>query len=103
MTLCVRLLLRANLRIQPVSDELISHILEQLGLHPGGGNRQGWKVLVVREQSSRLRLRELIEPQMRRYVAQVKAGEAPLNTINPSQVSDAEIAKHQCPARCWIT
>ena len=57
---------------QPVSDELISHILEQARFAPSGGNRQGWKVLVVREASSRLRLRELIEPQMQRYVAQVK-------------------------------
>ena len=84
---------------QPVSDELISHILEQARFAPSGGNRQGWKVLVVREQSSRLRLRELIEPQMRRYVAQVKAGEAPLNTINPSQVSDAEIAETPVPGQ----
>ena len=49
-------------------------------------------MLVVREASSRARLRELIEPQMRRY-GTGKAGEAPLNAIHPSQVSDADIAK----------
>jgi len=54
---------------------------------------------VVREESSRARLRELIEPQMQRYVAQVKAGEAPLNTIIPSQVSDADIANTQVPGQ----
>ena len=79
----------------PVTDEVIANILEQARFAPSGGNRQGWKVLVVRQDSSRARLRELIEPQMRRYVAQVKAGEAPLNTINPSQVTDAEIADTQ--------
>ena len=56
-----------------------------------GVNRQGWKVLVVREESSRAMLRELIAPQMQRYVAQVKAGEAPLNTINVSQVKPRDL------------
>ena len=81
----------------PVSDEVIAGILENARFAPSGGNRQGWKVLVVREEASRVKLGELIKPQMQRYVAQVKAGEAPLNTINPSQVSDAEIAQTQVP------
>lgn len=82
----------------PVTDEMIASILEQARFAPSGGNRQGWKVLVVREDASRAKLRQLIEPQMQRYVAQVKAGEAPLNTINPSNVSAAEIAQTQVPA-----
>ena len=82
---------------QPVSDETIAKILEEARFAPSGGNRQGWKVLVVREESSRAVLRELIAPQMQRYVAQVKAGEAPLNTINVSQVSDEEVAATQVP------
>ena len=77
---------------QPVSDGTIAKILEEARFAPSGGNRQGWKVLVVREDSSRAVLRELIAPQMRRYLAQVKAGEAPLNTINTSRVSDEEVA-----------
>ena len=84
---------------QPVSDGTIAKILEEARFAPSGGNRQGWKVLVVREDSSRAVLRELIAPQMRRYVAQVKAGEAPLNTINTSRVSDEEVAATQVPER----
>ena len=82
---------------QPVSDGTIAKILEEARFAPSGGNRQGWKVLVVREDSSRAVLRELIAPQMQRYVAQVKAGEAPLNTINTSRVSDEEVAATQVP------
>lgn len=81
----------------PVSDEIIANILEQARFAPSGGNRQGWKVLVVRENASRVRLRELIEPQMQRYVAQVKAGEAPLNTVHPTNVSDQQIAETEVP------
>ena len=84
---------------QPVSDGTIAKILEEARFAPSGGNRQGWKVLVVREDSSRAVLRELIAPQMQRYVAQVKAGEAPLNTINTSRVSDEEVAATQLPER----
>ena len=84
---------------QPVSDGTIAKILEEARFAPSGGNRQGWKVLVVREDSSRAVLRELIAPQMQRYVAQVKAGEAPLNTINTSRVSDEEVAATQVPER----
>lgn len=82
---------------QPVSDGTIAKILEEARFAPSGGNRQGWKVLVVREDSSRAVLRELIAPQMQRYVAQVKAGEAPLNTIHTSRVSDEEVAATQVP------
>ena len=32
-------------------------------------------------------------------MAQVKAGEAPLNTINPGQVGDADIAETQVPGQ----
>ncbi len=81
----------------PVSDETIARILEEARFAPSGGNRQGWKVLVVRDNRSRSVLRKLIEPQMQKYVAQVKAGEAPLNTINASQVSEEDIATTQVP------
>lgn len=82
---------------QPVSDETIAKILEEARFAPSGGNRQGWRVLVVREDASRAVLRDLIAPQMQRYMAQVKAGEAPLNTINPSRVSAEQIAQTQVP------
>ena len=82
---------------QPVSDETIAKILEEARFAPSGGNRQGWHVLVVREDASRAVLRDLIAPQMQRYVAQVKAGEAPVNTINPSRVSAEQIAQTQVP------
>ena len=82
---------------QSVSDETIAKILEEARFAPSGGNRQGWHVLVVREDDSRAVLRDLIAPQMQRYVAQVKADEAPLNTINPSRVSAEQIAQTQVP------
>ena len=76
----------------PVSDVLVRKLLDNARFAPSGGNRQGWKVLVVREQATRKRLAELIEPTAKRYVAQMRAGEAPFNSIHPSQVTDAQLA-----------
>ena len=81
-----------------VSDTQIHRILDNARFAPSGGNRQGWRVVVVRDASMRRKLGELIEPTMQRYVAQVKAGEAPFNTVHPSQVTDAEVAATQPPA-----
>ena len=88
---------------QPVSDETIAKILEEARFAPSGGNRQGWHVLVVREDASRAVLRDLIAPQMQRYVAQVKAGEAPLNTITPSRFLLSKLRRLKCHKPCWTT
>jgi nitroreductase len=71
---------------QPVTDEVIHRLLDQARFAPSGGNRQGWKVIVVKDRATRSRLGELCEPTMAVYLAQVKAGEAPWNTIVPTSV-----------------
>ena len=82
---------------EPVSDATLAKILDNARFAPSGGNRQGWKVVVVRDDATRARLGELIEPGFRSYVAQVQAGEAPWNTINPSAVSDEQVAETTLP------
>jgi nitroreductase len=77
---------------EPVPDSLIRTILDNARFAPSGGNRQGWKVIVVREQATRDALVPLIEPTMQRYMAQVGAGESPWNTIDETQLSDEQIA-----------
>ena len=81
----------------PVSDETLARILDNARFAPSGGNRQGWKVLVIREQTTRDALIPLIRPTLQRYMAQVGNGESPWNTINPTSLSDAEIAATNVP------
>lgn len=81
----------------PVSDEQIYRLLEQARFAPSGGNRQGWKVVVVREQATRDALLPLILPTWQRYLAQLSAGESPWNTVNPTRLSDAEIEAFPVP------
>jgi len=82
---------------EPVPDAVIYRILEQARFAPSGGNRQPWRVIVVRDPATREALVPLIAPTMRRYIAQVQVGEAPWNTINPTRLSDAEIAATPAP------
>jgi len=81
----------------PVPDEVLQKIFDNARFAPSGGNRQGWKVVVVREADTKRALVPLIEPTLQRYWAQVQAGEAPWNTIHPTQLSDAEIAATEFP------
>ena len=81
---------------EPVTDEQLYRILDNARFAPSGGNRQGWRVIVVRESDTRRRLAELCLPTVRRYVAQVRAGENPWNTVvqtalSPEQIESTEV------------
>ena len=75
----------------PVPDEVLHRILDNARFAPSGGNRQGWRVIVVRDLAKRTALGPLIEPTYRRYLAEVRAGANPWNTIAPARVGQAEI------------
>ncbi len=83
---------------EPVDDATLYRILDNARFAPSGGNRQGWRVIVVRDQAKRSALADLIRPTMRRYLAQVAAGENPWNTVVPTKVDEAAIAAVELPA-----
>jgi nitroreductase len=71
-----------NFTTEPVPRERLERVLENARFAPSGGNRQGWRVIVVTEQATRRRLRELYEPHWEAYTermgarAALAAGEA---------------------------
>lgn len=81
----------------PVSDAELYNMLDNARFAPSGGNRQGNRVIVVRNTDTREQLARLAETAAKRYAAQVKAGESPWNTINPTQVSAETIADTPAP------
>lgn len=81
----------------PLPDEVLHRILDHARFAPSGGNRQGARVVVVRDRATRERLAELNEPGVRRYVAQSKAGESPWNPLHPPGPSAEEIAATRVP------
>ncbi len=84
---------------EPLPDDVLSRILDNARFAPSGGNRQGWRVVVVRERATREALAALSEPAAKRYAAQVQAGENPWNTIDPSRIDAASIARTPAPTR----
>ncbi len=82
----------------PLPDAVLHEILENARFAPSGGNRQGNRVIVVRDPETRGRLAKLAEPAAKRYCAQTEAGESPWNTIVPTEVTPEEIAAAAAPA-----
>jgi nitroreductase len=82
---------------EAIPDGVIRRILDKARFAPSGGNRQGWHVIVVRDAATRDALVPLLAPAAQRYVAQVRAGEAPWNTIHPTRLTEAEIAATPVP------
>ena len=81
----------------PLTDETLGAILDNARFAPSGGNRQGTQIVVVRDDATRRRLVELTEPPVRRYMAQRLAGENPWNTVDPSGVTDEQVAATDVP------
>src|ERR1035437_6599346 len=80
---------------EPVPRELLHRVLDNARYAPSGGNRQGWRGIVVTDRDTRRRLRELYEPPWGAYMIQtggraaLAAGEAgggccALPTISPT-------------------
>ena len=67
---------------ETVEPEVLRRVLENARFAPSGGNRQGWKVIVVTDPDKRRRMRELYEPPWDAYMIQtggraaLDAGEA---------------------------
>ncbi|MGZ4325526.1 MAG: nitroreductase family protein, partial [Solirubrobacteraceae bacterium] len=55
---------------EPVSREVLERVLDNARYAPSGGNRQGWKVLVVTDADKRRRMRELYEKPWDDYMIQ---------------------------------
>jgi nitroreductase len=60
-----------------VDDEVVARILDTARFAPSGGNRQGWRVVVVKDPGKRRRLRELYATGWAEYLVMRMAGLTP--------------------------
>jgi nitroreductase len=71
-----------NFTEDPVSREVLERVFDHARYAPSGGNRQGWRVIVITDRDIRRRLRELYEEPWDAYMietggrAALDAGEA---------------------------
>ena len=52
----------------PVPAQLLRRVLDNARFAPSGGNRQGWRVVVVQDPDTRRALRDLYQPHWRAYM-----------------------------------
>jgi len=100
---------------QGVSDErddaVLFRMLAQRAVCPNGGNRRGWRVIVLRDPATRVRIRELYQLGWREYVEHVRRGLVPFApwtpAAGPAQRSDLAAARRLRPqtssATTWST
>ena len=81
----------------PLPDEVLERILDNARFAPSGGNRQGVRVIVVRDGRTRSALADLSLPAARRYAAQLANGESPWNPLEPTSVDASTIEATQAP------
>lgn len=65
-----------------IPDELIYRILDMARFAPSGGNRQPWRVVIVKDQSIRDEIKELYSQGWREYMGHIEAGLVPFAPID---------------------
>ena len=75
----------------PVPDDTVARILDNARFAPSGGNRQGWRVVLVKDPATRRALRDLYLPAWYQYLAQRAAGLTPWAPITDRAAEAAAI------------
>ena len=83
----------------PLPDDVLARVLDHARFAPSGGNRQGVRVIVLRDKATRSALADLGLPAARRYTAQLTNGESPWNPLQPTAVDKLTIETTEAPAR----
>jgi nitroreductase len=83
----------------PLPDDVLERILDNARFAPSGGNRQGNRVIAVRDPQTREALIECTIPGVQRYIAQLRNGENPWNPLHPCEVDQQTIDAVEVPSQ----
>ncbi len=82
----------------PVPDAVVTHILDVARFAPSGGNRQGWRVIVVRDPAGRAAVRDVYRAGWDAYVGQLSEGRVPFSPLaDPEAPRPAPPVGHRPP------
>ena len=76
---------------EPVDDEVVRRLLDTARFAPNGGNRQAWRVVVVRDPSTKAALRDLYLPGWYEYVAISATGLTPWAPVTDRSAESAAV------------
>src|ERR1019366_5241802 len=86
-------------RSTEVPDEAVYRLLDTARFAPNGGNRQAWRVIVVKDQGLRRALRDAYLPGWYEYLAQVTAGLTPWAVVTDRELERRSVADAPTIAR----
>jgi nitroreductase len=75
----------------PIDDEVLLRLLDTARFAPNGGNRQAWRVVVVRDPDTKRALRDLYLPGWYEYLAMGAAGLTPWAPVTDRQAEAAAV------------
>jgi len=78
---------------EPIADDVLERLLDTARFAPSGGNRQGWRVIVVKDPAARVALRDLYLSGWYEYLALVSAGLVPWAPVSDRDAEAAAIVK----------
>jgi nitroreductase len=78
---------------EPVADAVVADILDVARFAPSGGNRQGWRVVVVRDPEQRRAVRDLYLPGWYDYLAMDGAGLVPWAPVTDRDAEQAALTR----------
>jgi nitroreductase len=77
---------------EPVGDDVLERLLDTARFAPSGGNRQGWRVIVVKDPERRAALRDIYLSGWYEYLALGSAGLVPWSPVADRGAEEAAIA-----------
>jgi nitroreductase len=78
---------------QPVDDAVLFEVLEDARFAPSGGNRQAWRVIIVRDPEQRRQLAAAYLDAWHDYIASLLAGVVPISPLATDEERQAVAAK----------
>ena len=78
----------------PVDESAVRRILDTARFAPSGGNRQGWRVIDVRDPERRRAIRDAYLDAWVEYLAHLRAGVTPFSPLLTSEERAAVVAHH---------
>jgi len=77
---------------EPVPDEVVHRLLDTARFAPNGGNRQAWKVVVVRDPDRKRAVRDAYLPGWYQYLAMAAAGLTPWAPVTDLEAERSALA-----------
>jgi nitroreductase len=82
---------------QGVDDQVVHDILDDARFAPSGGNRQPWRVVVVKDPKLRHQLGDSMKPVWDEYVAISATGKTPFTVVDASAYQLASVTPGNVP------